>query len=638
MPDPFISAPEIYYSHPAMRVVSYGYKGVSPMNMLIRNKKCLTVIVTLLSCLYSVAIFAGNGNNGQSKLIYVKATVSGVHEGVGTKKNPYTTLAQVEVNSSPGDIITVVPSLHVLDGGITLKDGQSLKGTNSKICNSSPVFHCDLTEPASRITNSPGSTTNDGDAVVLANNNTIMWLHIGGIPVDTDIPNPDGPAMPALAEDVPLVPAGMGISGNAIFGDNVTGTNIHHVTIAGANQDGASDAPGGPKNLVDSIFSDKCDVYGFAGTFSQRGCNNLIAVLADSPTPKAAIQFINDDIGLAPSVVEQRIKHTSITDTTNGVITMISAGSVRATYLIDHVDIKVYKPQNVNARGTAAVHLDSYQNAESDLVLRNTTIDGNIPGPEGRDGDGIVLRAGHYLGFLVGAPLTKAKVSADIDNVVITDSYGLAVGAEGLEWWISGLADEQIDTAGFLGGPFFGNGGSELNVKMRNTTITGLSSAAVVGFSHFSRIPPGLLDFTPYSTQNVDLGCLDLSNSPVPNTGSCAEKGFEPSAGHNRIFNNSLKSPYRLEIIRNLFRLEDPTVMTAQGNWYGSAAGLGGECLFSPRRYGPVTLPLPPTELCALFDAHPNDIGPPRQIDIDVRHHCTQDPAPVSQGGDGSCF
>jgi hypothetical protein len=626
-----------------MRVVSYGYKGVSPMNMLSRSKKCLPVIATLLSCLYSVAVFADNDNNGQSKLIYVKATVSGVPEGVGTKKNPYTTLAQVEVNSSPGDIITVVPSLHALDGGITLKDGQSLKGENSKICNSSPVFHCDLTEPASRITNSPGSTTHDGDAVVLANNNTITWLHIGGVPVDTDIPNPDDPAMPALAEGVPLVPTGMGISGNAIFGDNVTGTNIHHVTIAGANQDGASDAPGGPKNLVDSIFTtDKCDVFGLGGTFSQRGCNNIIVInnirSIGSPTPKAAIQFINDDIGVGPSVVEQRIKHTSITDTTNGVITMISAGSVRATYLIDHVDIKVYKPQNVDARGTAAIHLDSYQNAESDLVLRNTTIDGNIPGPEGRDGDGIVVRAGHFLGFLAGVPLTKARVSADIDNVVITDSYGLAVGAEGLEWWISGLADEQIDTAGFFGGPFFGNGGSELNVKMRNTTITGLGSSAVVGFSHFSPFPPGLLEFTPYSAQNVDLGCLDLSDSPVPNTGSCAEKGFEPSAGHNRIFNNSLKDLHRIEIARLMFGLEDPTVMTAQGNWYGSAAGLGGECLFSGLNLGPITLPLPPTEICTLLDAHPNDIGPPRLVDIDVRHHCTQDPAPVSQGGDGSCF
>src|SRR5215831_3193279 len=68
-----------------------------------------------------------------AKDLYVQAKNNPQSPGDGTNSRPFTSLAEVEASSAPGDAIHVLPSNVALDGGIQLKDGQSLIGVGAHV-------------------------------------------------------------------------------------------------------------------------------------------------------------------------------------------------------------------------------------------------------------------------------------------------------------------------------------------------------------------------------------------------------------------------------------------------------------------------------------------------------------------------
>ena len=96
----------------------------------------------------------------------------------GSKEHPFDSLADVEAASAPGDQIVVLVNQDgiVLDGGITLKDGQRLIGETADGDDDSDS---DDDETASVL---PQITNSSGDGVTLADDNEVSNLHI----LDTD--------------------------------------------------------------------------------------------------------------------------------------------------------------------------------------------------------------------------------------------------------------------------------------------------------------------------------------------------------------------------------------------------------------------------------------------------------------------
>src|SRR5262249_26325720 len=108
-----------------------------------------------------------------AKDLYVQAKNNPQSRGNGTSSRPFTSLADVEAGSEPGDAIHVLPSNVALDGGIQLKDGQSLVGVGAHVT--------EVPENAAhaQITNSTGGHLS-GDAIRLANNSTVENIHVIG--------------------------------------------------------------------------------------------------------------------------------------------------------------------------------------------------------------------------------------------------------------------------------------------------------------------------------------------------------------------------------------------------------------------------------------------------------------------------
>src|SRR5271155_1628791 len=119
---------------------------------------CLPVLAMWSICSSSVATAA---------VWFVKASAAA--NGNGSIVHPFNSLNTVQNASKPGDQIIVLSapaSTPPLDGGITLKTGQSLVGLDpfSLLAGNN--------EPAPRITNSSASQ-NGGNSVVLANNTVV---------------------------------------------------------------------------------------------------------------------------------------------------------------------------------------------------------------------------------------------------------------------------------------------------------------------------------------------------------------------------------------------------------------------------------------------------------------------------------
>jgi hypothetical protein len=134
-----------------------------------------------------------------AKVWYVSASAS--TSGNGSLSRPFNSLGAVQSASAPNDQIVVLPapaSTPPLDGGITLKTGQSLLGADPL-----SVFAGD-DDPAPRITNSSASS-NGGNGVVLANNSVV-----GNLVIQKSWTNG------ILGTDV---------TGVKVFGNQITGTN-----------------------------------------------------------------------------------------------------------------------------------------------------------------------------------------------------------------------------------------------------------------------------------------------------------------------------------------------------------------------------------------------------------------------------
>ena len=114
------------------------------------------VIVACLVC--PVYLFAAN--------IYVMGTAA--DGGNGSRQHPYNSLAGVELNSTPGDKITVLYSDVALDGGILLKEGQHLQGEKGKK---------DDKHKLPVITNT-SLTTNDGNGIVAAKEARVSFVNV----------------------------------------------------------------------------------------------------------------------------------------------------------------------------------------------------------------------------------------------------------------------------------------------------------------------------------------------------------------------------------------------------------------------------------------------------------------------------
>src|SRR5271170_3549396 len=116
------------------------------------------------------SIFSSSAAN--AAVWFVKAAAAA--NGNGSIVRPFNSLGAAQNASKPGDQIIVLASsasTPPLDGGITLKTGQSLVGANSL------SLFAGANDPAPRITNS-GATQNGGNAVVLANNSVVSNLVI----------------------------------------------------------------------------------------------------------------------------------------------------------------------------------------------------------------------------------------------------------------------------------------------------------------------------------------------------------------------------------------------------------------------------------------------------------------------------
>src|SRR5215831_15004963 len=81
----------------------------------------------------TVCVLFTGSSAAWAKDLYVQAKNNPQSQGNGTNSKPFTSLVEVEANSEPGDTIHVLPSNFVLNGGIQLKDGQSLIGVGAQV-------------------------------------------------------------------------------------------------------------------------------------------------------------------------------------------------------------------------------------------------------------------------------------------------------------------------------------------------------------------------------------------------------------------------------------------------------------------------------------------------------------------------
>ncbi|MEU9020311.1 right-handed parallel beta-helix repeat-containing protein [Actinomadura sp. NPDC048394] len=126
--------------------------------------------------------------------------------GDGTRRAPFNALLQAQGWSAPGDTIAILPAGRPLDGGITLKPGQTLVGEGPAV--TSPAAPAD----APTITNTTGFS-NGGNAVVLADGTTVRNLVVA-----------DAYRSGVYGANV----TGVRVTGNDVHGQNTScGVGIH---------------------------------------------------------------------------------------------------------------------------------------------------------------------------------------------------------------------------------------------------------------------------------------------------------------------------------------------------------------------------------------------------------------------------
>ncbi len=105
--------------------------------------------IKLWSWVAVVGLLPAGSSTAWARDVFVDADAHG--GGNGGLFRPYNSLAQVEAGSAAGDTIYVLPAQGVLDGGVQLKDGQSLIGLGTQLAEIFPNF------PHAQLTNSTGA-------------------------------------------------------------------------------------------------------------------------------------------------------------------------------------------------------------------------------------------------------------------------------------------------------------------------------------------------------------------------------------------------------------------------------------------------------------------------------------------------
>jgi hypothetical protein len=140
-----------------------------------------------------------SAQHSSAHIWYVSASAAA--NGNGSQRSPFNSLSAVQGAAGAGDTIVVLSSPAAappLDGGIALKPGQHLIGAGPSVLSATAA------DPAPRLTNTTG-TANSGDAVELADNTEVSNLVIDGS------------------------------FRGGIYGNNVTGVDVHGNNVSGQN-------------------------------------------------------------------------------------------------------------------------------------------------------------------------------------------------------------------------------------------------------------------------------------------------------------------------------------------------------------------------------------------------------------------
>ena len=332
--------------------------------------------------------------------IYVQAGAD--PGGNGTLSNPYDSLSAVEANSGPGDIIFVLSSYDILDGGIVLKNKQQLRGVGRIRCREKPHsgVDCEGVDQKSKIRNL------GGDAITLANKNVVEGIYI----------------TEAL--------------GNGIFGKNVREPKIVHSLIKNTNT--------GETNFFCPVTPESENLReldktgcGFLGTFG----NNF-------PVSKSAIAILNADTGSSKTnklVIE------------NNIINNIEGNGILLTMQGDErIKLKVRKNliqgvvTDAPPATSAGLYVQLYDDAVAEVKITDVTLDN--------------LRSRDWFRFFVGIlgeDFINAELFTEIkrSQSLNTENFGPEGFRDGIESLGSALGytlEIHVEDSSFVGVPNHG--------------------------------------------------------------------------------------------------------------------------------------------------------------------------------------
>lgn len=507
------------------------------------------------------------GKNPNRLRWFVKAGASSETD-IGTESRPFASLAEAQWCSAERSTIVVLPAppgSPPLDGGIVLKNGQKLLGAASRKAPGRTGAS------AARITNTGGS----GDAVVLANDNEVAYLHIES-------------------------PAGAGV-----LGDNAAGANLHDLLIT---RETAAVAATRLDSGLCRVVTIGDSVDNAASTL--RGCHNFLQAATKSP-----IMLLADDRSGRASIAHT-VRRVTILDSSaaenpdllwSAAIYVNAAGHVGVTVNVEGASIEN------SLRGIIARAADR---ATATLNVRDTRMD-NLTS------DGI----GVYTGFICSG-MKKGDTPIEGVHCSISTPWGslppapvsdAKVVLNALRFRFTDSKHKGRDEAGAIEPVAFDQGRSVIEVHVQDSDLLG---AAAPGF--FTWYVPG----RP-ARDIMDFGCVNPKPGDSATIGkdraACRARGFT-SAGRNRIFANCAKCVSSLSPLTEVV-LVGPGQMMAQKNYWGDLHprdGRGdalGECSVG---VGVTGEPIRVVEnsRCHLW----NIAGQGNPEGIDARFHLTKDP------------
>jgi hypothetical protein len=268
---------------------------------------------------------------------YVSA--SAAPGGTGARSAPFGTLSAVQAASGPGDTIIVLPSaLNVapLDGGIALQPDQHLLGGGPSVLRSS---HSAALTSLPRITNT-SATQNSGDAVDLANGAEVANLVIDGS------------------------------YRGAVYGQEVTGVNVHGNDISGQNA-----------SCTDGFLVQPFDLETYTagvGDFDSGGVQNgWAAIMLDESYARGSVSvdgnYIHD--GACGDGIDIRTFNIARINAAveHNTITRLPQGAAQHSVLAI----------GMQALGTSVLRVDNAGNSETDIGSAGADCEGQFVNPAG---------------------------------------------------------------------------------------------------------------------------------------------------------------------------------------------------------------------------------------------------------------